>query len=162
MTWWALAMTFGSIPGICFVSYCFGHGYESRGVSWSDFIGFLRRMYRVKDEAIRETGRALGGRNAAMLALLIAIALACVATDAVVLIAVNVSAILVGVLAYRMGIRVRVGRHISIEDARLQDSRGQFRDGSDVAKAVGLLMVAWVALVVSVLGTMYGLGLWGT
>ena len=160
MTWWALAMTFGSIPGICFFAYGFQCGFEDRKIALSGFLTMLRGVYRAKNNAIKQTGRMLAGKNAVVFSFLIGLLLLCIATDTIMLAAVNTSAVPAGILCCRQGRRHRRASGLSLEEIRRRTAKGEAIDIVVPWKRVALPLLVWLGLAGAALTVAYFFGIW--
>ena len=159
-SWWALAMTFGSIPGIAWVCFCLGNGYFGHFPSPIAYVKFLFSLFRAKNKAIQDTAKTLaqGPKSAALMAMAIAILLAAVATDSTILAVVNGTSIPAGAIAYYCGFRFRRGR--SIAQMRELEARNEIADESLMYVYSLPAIAVWALLITTSLYSLYTLDVW--
>jgi hypothetical protein len=158
-SWWALAMTFGSIPGICFIGYCFFCGRDDKKLSLVGFVRLLVRIHRIKNEGLEDTGRLLAGDHARLFAIIVGLILFCIATDRVMLIAINVCAVPAGVVCHR---QAHTNRESALSRKESSHHTGQKFVIDDIEEwmILAVVMPIWIGCTAVVLVCAHWLGFW--
>jgi len=157
--WWALAMVFGTIPAFACIAVALDCGFEDRRFTVREVVERIQFMRKAKGESVRQTAKLFTAKNPALLAGLLALVLASIATDLVMLAVVNSSAILPSVIAHRMGRKHRRSLNISDEMSRAERME-LFNSDPTISRTVAAVIVPWVITAGLLLLIAYAFGLW--
>jgi len=147
MTWWALAMVFASLPGICFVCYSYYCGYLEERRSFRGYFDLVKGIYKAKREGQREAARFLGGSSAPVLTVLITLILFLISKDFPLVITVNLASVLAGEAAIWFGKRNRIADGVSIAEAKHALAHLSPKANTRQWKAVLCVLAFWGGIV---------------
>jgi hypothetical protein len=152
MEWWALAMVFASLPGICFVCYSYQCGYLEQRRSIRGYGDILRSIYRAKREGQKEASRVLAGHNAPLFSLLLTLILFLMPKETPLIITVNVASIPTGELAVWLGRRNRIADGIPLSQAK--NALEHLPPKANLRETIAIVYITalWVAIVGLVFG----------
>lgn len=157
--WWALAMVFGTIPAFASIAVALDCGLDNRRFTIREVIARIRFMRKAKDESIQQTAKLFSGSNPAPLAAILALIIASIATDSIMLAAVNLSAVVPTVIAYKKGREHR--QSLNITDEMTEAERTALFDSDpNSTKTLVAVMMPWVGLTVMLLAIAYSVGIW--
>lgn len=161
ITWWALKMTIGILPGLCLIAHSFECGYGSKPFRISGFIRLFRETKHAMNEAKKETAHIIFPWHPAIGLLLIVGILFIISGDSIMLYVINITAIAISFISYRQGVRLSGPIGVLTPDRDDPEFEMKLRQAyKAITPGFIMIMVPWLLLTAIIMTILYIFDLW--